>query len=70
MIYMQGNHFEGGKIIKDLMFQWRLFVIHKLMISCMIGFYVNKSLLLYNGCLETVHINNQTILQFVYIWSK
>ena len=40
------------------------------MISCMIGFYVYMKLPLYNGCLETVHINIQTILQFVNIWSK
>ena len=36
----------------------------------MIGSYTYKSLSLYNRFLETVHINNQTILNFVNIWSK
>ena len=40
------------------------------MISCMIGFYVYKSLSLYNGCLETVHINDNKILHFFNLWSK
>ena len=42
----------------------------KFMISCMIGFYVYMKLPLYHGCLETVYINNQTILQFVNLWPK
>ena len=33
-------------------------------------FYVYNSLSLYNGCLETVHIDNQIMLHFVNIWSK
>ena len=36
----------------------------------MIWFYVYKTLSLYNGCFETVHINNQIILHFVNLWSK
>ena len=42
----------------------------KFMISCMIGFYVYMILPLYNGCLETVHINIKTIFQFLNLWSK
>ena len=30
----------------------------------MIGFYVHKSLSVYNRCLETVYTNNQTIIYF------
>ena len=33
-------------------------------------FICSKLFLLYNGCLKTVQINNQAILQFVNIWSK
>ena len=40
------------------------------MILCMIGFHVYKSLSLFNGFLETVHINNKTIIHFFNIWSK
>ena len=36
----------------------------------MIGSYTYKSLSLYNRFLETVHINNNAILNFVNIWSK
>ena len=34
------------------------------------GFYVYKSLSINNRFLETVNINNQTILNFVNLWSK
>ena len=44
--------------------------MHKLMRKCMIGLYVYNPLSLYNICLETVHINNQTILHFVNLWPK
>ena len=44
--------------------------MHKLMRKCMIGLYVYNPLSLYNICLETVHINNQTILHFFSPWSK
>ena len=40
------------------------------MSSFIIGFYVNNSLSVYNGFLEIFHINNQTILHFINIWSK
>ena len=46
------------------------FVIHKLMISCIIGFYVQSSLSVYNRYIETVHANNQTIIPFFNLWSK
>ena len=36
----------------------------------MIGFYVYNPLSSYNECLETLHVNNQTILHFVNLWSK
>ena len=36
----------------------------------MIDFYVYMSLLFYKGCLEIVHINNQTILHFFNLWFK
>ena len=36
----------------------------------MILFRVYKLLSLYNGCLETVHINNQIIIYFFNLWSK
>ena len=52
------------------MFKCRLFVIHKFMVTCMIGFYVNKSFSLNIGCIETVQINNQSILHFANLWSK
>ena len=52
------------------MFQWILFVIHKLMILCMMWFYVHRSFSLYKGCPETFQINNETILHFVDILSK
>ena len=52
------------------MFQWILFVIHKLMILCMMWFYVHRSFSLYKGCPETFQINNETILHFVNLWSK
>ena len=42
----------------------------KIMSSLIIDLYVNKSFLLYNRCLETYHINIQTIPHFVNIWSK
>ena len=45
-------------------------MIHKIMSSCIIGFYVHTELSLYNGFLEKFHINNQKILHFVNIWSK
>ena len=45
-------------------------MIHKSMSSCTIGFYVYKLLSLYNGFLEIVHINNQTIIHLVNLWSK
>ena len=61
---------KGCIVVNDSIFQWRLFVIHKLMSSCMIGFYDYKSLSFYSECLETVHINNQRILRFVNILSK
>ena len=52
------------------MFQWRLFVIHILFRSCMIGFYIHNILSFYNGCLEIVEINIQTILHFVTLKFK
>ena len=64
MIYIQEYILDSEGIIKDSMFQWRLFVIQKLMISYMIGFHVYNLLPLYNGCLETAHINNKTIIHF------
>ena len=70
MIYIPEHLYDCGEIIKHSVLLWRLFVIQKLTISCMIGFYVYKSLSFYNGCLETVHINNQRILNFVNICSK
>ena len=70
MIYIQEHLSDSEEIIKDSMFQWVLVVMKTSMSSCMIGFYVYKSLALYNGFLETVHINNQRILHFVNIWSK
>ena len=69
-IYIQVHISDIEEIIKYSMLQWRLFVIKKLMILFMIGFYVYKSLSLYNSCLKTFHINNQTRLHFVNIWSK
>ena len=44
MVYIQEHHSDSEDIIKDSKFQWILFVIHKLMISRMIGFYVYKEL--------------------------
>ena len=38
--------------------------------SFIIGFCVYKSLSLYNLLIETFHINNKTILNFVNLWSK
>ena len=64
MIYIQEHIPDNEEIIKYSMFQWRLLVIQKLMISWMILFYVYKSLSLYNRFLETFHTNNQTILNF------
>ena len=58
MVYIQEHHSESEYIIKYSKFQWGLFVIYELISSCIIGFYDYKSLLLYNGCLETVHSNN------------
>ena len=70
IIYKQEHLYRSEEIIKYSMFQWILFVIHRLMISCMIGFYVYKSLSLYNGWLEKFQINNQMILYFVNLLSK
>ena len=70
MIYIKEQLYKNEEIIKDLMFQWIWFVIQKLTSSCMIGFYFYKPLSLYNGFLETVHINNKQILHFANIWSK
>ena len=42
----------------------------KLMISQIIGLYVYKWLLLYNGWPKTVHISNQIILKFFNLCSK
>ena len=52
------------------MFKWIFFVIQKLMSTFMIFFYVKNSFQLHIVCLETAEINNQTILQFVNLWSK
>ena len=59
VIHMQGCLSDSEGIIKYLMFKWRLFVIHKIISSCVMGFYDYKSLSLYNGFIETFHINNQ-----------
>ena len=52
------------------MFKWRLLAIQNLTSTCMIGFYVQKAFLLHIGYIETVHINDQTILHFVNLWYK
>ena len=70
MIYIQVHISGSEKNMKYSMFKWQLFVIQKLMSTCMIGLYVNKSFLLYNGSHETFQINNQIILHFVNIWPK
>ena len=70
MVYIQEHHSDNEDIIKYSNSQWRLFLIHKVRISCIIGFYIYKYLSLYNGCLETVHINNQAILHFINLWPK
>ena len=64
MVYIQEYHSDSEKIINDSKFQCWLFVIYKLMSSCIIWFYVYKSLYLYHRWLETIHINNQKILHF------
>ena len=64
MVYIQEHHSDIKYIIKDSKFQWIMFVIHTLMRLWMIEFYVYSSLSVYNGWLETVHINNQTIIHF------
>ena len=70
MIYIQIQNYECEEIKKYSMFQWILFVIHKLTITRMIGLYVNNQFSLYNWCLETAHIKNQTILHFVHMRYK
>ena len=47
-----------------------IFVIHKLIITIMIWFYVQNSFSLNVVCLETVQINNQTVLHFVTFMVK
>ena len=42
MVYIQYHHYNSEDIIKYSQFQWRFFVIHKLMSSCMIGFRTNQ----------------------------
>ena len=59
IIYIQVHIYQSEEINKYSMFKCRLFLVHKLMSTCMIGLYVHKSFLLYNGCLETVYINIQ-----------
>ena len=63
-------NFRQWKIDKNQMFKCRLFVIQKLAITFMIGFYVHKSFSLYIGYLKTFHINNKTIPLFVNLSSK
>ena len=65
MIYIQLHIYESEEIKKALIFQWRLFVIHKLFITCMIGLCVHNYFLLYNGYLKHYHINIKTILHFI-----
>ena len=52
------------------MLQWILFVIHKINSSVNIRLYVHKLLILYKKLIEKVQKNNQTIIQFVNLWSK
>ena len=40
------------------------------MITGIIGFYAQMLVSLHIGYIETVHINNKTIIQFVNSWSK
>ena len=40
------------------------------MITCMIVLNAQMSVSLHIGYIENIHINNQTILQFVNSWSK
>ena len=42
MLLIQVHINNSGETKKDLMLKWRLFVIHKLMIICMIWLYVHK----------------------------
>ena len=69
-IYIPVQISESEEINKDSMFKWIFFAIQKLSITCMIGFYVHKSFLLYIGFLETVQINNQKIFHVVSLWTK
>ena len=65
MIYIQEYLSETEKFIKDSIFQMEIFCyinINELMHNMV---HVYKSVSLYNGCLETVHINNNKILRFV-----
>ena len=45
-------------------------MVHKRISTLMVGLYFHKSFLLKMGCLETVYINNQTILYFFDLFYK
>ena len=70
MIYIQEYLSDSEEIIKDSKLQSILFVIHKLISSCIIEFYVYKSLSFYNGCLETFRINKNKIFTLSIYGSK
>ena len=70
MLDIQLHIYEREDIKKASMFQWRLFVIHKLFSTCMLGLYVHKYFQLYNGFLQSYQINNEIILHFINLWSK
>ena len=59
---------DSDEIIKYEIIQWGLFVIHILMSSWMILFYVYKHLSSYNVYLETVLFNIQAVLNFQNPW--
>ena len=70
IIYIKVHIPDSEEIKKDSMFKWGWFVIKKSISTCMIGFYVYKSLSSHIEFLETVQINSQQILHFVHLWSK
>ena len=69
MIYIKEHHSDSESIIKYSKFQWILFVIQKLMSSCVIELYAYISLSLYNGLPENFHINH-IYFSFFNLWSK
>ena len=69
IIYIQEHISDSEEIIKYSMFQWILFVIHKLMSSCIIGFMFTSHRHYTTNDLK-IRINNQKTLHYINIRSK